>query len=142
MSDERYAIPTTRLADAQAAHAPVWRSRYDGPLTGLPPAVVPGGTAPAFHGTDGLGIWRGRTGLGRVLHDAWGTFAATGVPASDVPAGTPVAWPVYTAAERATMIFHADGPRVVADPNGRQRAAWDGRDWQPGTWWEIDVPTS
>jgi para-nitrobenzyl esterase len=152
MSDERYAIPATRLADAQSAYAPVWRSRYDGPLTGLPPALVPGGTAPAFHGTDGFGIWRGRTGLGRLMHDAWGAFAVTGVPAasdsgagdsrgSDSAAGAASsalpAWPRYTTAERATMIFHADGPRVVADPCGRQRAAWDGRDWQPGTWWGL-----
>ena len=35
MTDERYVVRTERLADAQAAHAPVWRSRYDGPYTGL-----------------------------------------------------------------------------------------------------------
>ena len=35
MSDERYVVRTERLADAQAAHAPVWRSRYDGPYTGI-----------------------------------------------------------------------------------------------------------
>jgi len=130
MSDERYAIPTTRLADAQSAHAPVWRSRYDGPLTGLPRTIVPGGTAPAFHGTDGLGIWRGRTGLGRLLHDAWGGFVNAGVPGPG--------WPAYTIADRATMVVHADGVRVVADPDARRRALWDGRDWQPGTWWEFD----
>ncbi|MGH3171523.1 MAG: carboxylesterase/lipase family protein [Trebonia sp.] len=135
MTDERYAIPTTRLADAQSAHAPVWRSRYDGPMTGLPPADFPGGMAPSFHGSDGLAIWRGRTGLGRLMHDTWGAFAVTGVPA------TVGSWPRYTTGDRATMIFHADGPRAVADPNGRQRAAWDGRDWQPGTWWELDGPT-
>ena len=35
MTDERYVAPTERLADAQAAHGSVWRSRYDGPYTGL-----------------------------------------------------------------------------------------------------------
>jgi hypothetical protein len=35
------------------------------------------------------------------------------------------------------MIFHAEGPYVAADPNGTQHAAWDGRDWQPGTWWPV-----
>jgi para-nitrobenzyl esterase len=134
MSDERYAIPTTRLADAQAAHAPVWRSRYDGPLTGLPAALVPGGTAPAFHGTDGLGIWRGRSGLGKRMHDAWGAFAVTGVPAAD---GLPD-WRGYTPAERATMLFRTNDPHVAADPDAAQRAVWDGRQWLPGTWWEFE----
>ena len=35
MTDERYVVRTERLADAHAAHAPVWRSRYDGPYTGM-----------------------------------------------------------------------------------------------------------
>jgi len=35
MTDERYVVRTERLAAAQAVHAPVWRSRYDGPYTGL-----------------------------------------------------------------------------------------------------------
>ena len=35
MTDERYIVRTGRLAAAQAKHAPVWRSRYDGPYTGL-----------------------------------------------------------------------------------------------------------
>lgn len=131
MTDERYAIPTTRLADAQAAHAPVYRSRYDGPLTGLPEAVFPGGSAPAMHGTDGMPVWNGRSGLGRLVHDSWGAFFAGGEPAA---AGLPC-WPRYTAADRETMIFHADGPCVVRDPNAGQRAAWDGREWHPGTWW-------
>jgi para-nitrobenzyl esterase len=133
MTDERYVIPTTRLADAQAAHAPVWRSRYDGPLTGLPEAVVPGGSAPAVHGTDGMPIWNGRDGLGGLLHQAWGNFVRTGSPVAD---GLPD-WPRYDPAARRTMIFHADGPHAVAAPNGAQYAAWDGRDWQPGTWWPL-----
>ena len=34
MTDERYIVRTGRYADAQSVHAPVWRSRYDGPYTG------------------------------------------------------------------------------------------------------------
>ena len=34
------------------------------------------------------------------------------------------AWPRYDPAARQTMIFHADGPHVVADPNrGRRQEA-------------------
>ena len=47
MTDERYAIPDTRLADAQSAHAPVWRSRFDGPISGLPKQIAPSGALPA-----------------------------------------------------------------------------------------------
>jgi len=68
MTDERYVIPTTRLADAQSAHAPVWRSRYDVPLTGLPPVIAPGGVLPAIHGTDGGPIWNGGEGTAGLMH--------------------------------------------------------------------------
>ncbi len=134
MTDERYAVPTTRLADAQSPHAPVWRSRYDGPLTGLPATIAPAGAVPAFHGSDGGAIWTGGRGLAGQLHDAWAAFTATGVPAA---AGLPH-WPAYTPAERATMIFDASGPYPADDPGAAQRAAWDGRDWQSGTWWHVD----
>jgi para-nitrobenzyl esterase len=152
MTDERYAIPTTRLADAQSAHAPVWRSRYDGPLTGMPKIIAESGTLPAFHGTDGALIWSGGAGLKGQLHDAWATFAATGNPSAGNPsagnpsAGNPVAgapadalppWPAYTTARRATMIFDSAGPYLADDPHAEQRAAWDGRDWQSGTWWQF-----
>src|SRR5262249_38214698 len=130
MTDERYAIPTTRLADAQSAHAPVWRSRYDGPMVGLPEVIAPGGTRPAFHGADGLVVWAGRAGMNDLLHDAWGAFATAGAPTAGLPH-----WPTYTTAQRATMVFDSAGPYVVEDPRATQRAAWDGRDWQSGTWW-------
>lgn len=131
MTDERYAIPTTRLADAQALHAPVYRSRYDGPLTGLPEAMFPSGETPAFHGADGMALWNGRAGLGKLVHDSWGAFFTGAEPAAD---GLPD-WPRYTPENRETMIFHARGSRVEADPNAAQRRAWEGREWQPGTWW-------
>jgi hypothetical protein len=35
------------------------------------------------------------------------------------------------------MIFAADGGRVESDPDGARRRAWDGRDWQPGTWYQV-----
>jgi para-nitrobenzyl esterase len=134
MTDERYAIPTTRLADAQSAHAPVWRSRYDGPLTGLAAQFFPGRAVPAFHGSDTPLVWNGGPGVADQLHNAWGAFITTGSPQA---AGLP-AWPEYTCQQRLTMIFSGDDSHVEADPDAARRRAWDGRDWQPGTWYHID----
>ncbi|WP_416967943.1 carboxylesterase/lipase family protein [Streptomyces sp. 4F14] len=120
MTDERYAVPTTRLADAQSAHAPVWRSRYDGPLTEY-------GGLPAFHGSDCLPIWTGGPGAGAELHAAWGEFVTTG------RAG----WTPYTLPGRATMLFAADGARLSWDPDAGRRTAWEGREWRAGTWYDL-----
>jgi para-nitrobenzyl esterase len=134
MTDERYVAPVEQLADAQAAHAPVWRSRYDGPYTGLEGELAR--YAPlltAAHGGDGAGIWQGDpddegTGLSGRLHDAWGALATTGDPG----------WAPYASPGRPAMIFAPDGPRVAADPFARARAAWSGLDWQPGPWYPTD----
>jgi len=137
MTDERYGIPTTRLADAQSAHAPVWRSRYDVPLTGLPTSIAPGGVLPAMHGTDGAPIWNGGEdgSVASLIHRAWGEFVAKGNPgARELPD-----WPGYNVSRRATLIFDDPKPRLADDPNGAQRAAWDGREWPSGTWWSLDA---
>ena len=134
MTDERYVVPTTRLADAQSAHAPVWRSRYDVPLTGLPASIAPGGRLPAMHGTDGAPIWTGGEGAAALIHQAWGNFVTRGAPSAE---GLP-AWPAYETTRRATLIFDDPEPHLAEDPNGAQRAAWEGRDWPSGTWWDIE----
>jgi para-nitrobenzyl esterase len=134
MTDERYVVPTTRLADAQSAHAPVWRSRYDVPLTGLPPSIAPDGVLPAFHGADGEPIWNGGEGVAALLHQAWGNFVTTGIPSAEGLAD----WPGYDAARRSTLIFDVPEPRLAENPNGAQLAAWDGREWPSGTWWKFD----
>ncbi len=133
MTDERYVVRTERLADAQGAHAPVWRSRYDGPYTGMEDNPDPefaryvdllhGG-----HGSDGAGIWQGGDGPAADLHAAWGAFAVTGDPG----------WPAYEAGARSAMTFGADGPRLAAGPFAFPRATWAGLDWWPGTWWAVD----
>ncbi len=136
MTDERYVVRTGRLADAQSAHAPVWRSRYDGPYTGLPGPGSPeyaqfsefAALARAAHGGDGAGIWHGGDGLSGRLHDAWGSFAASGDPG----------WPRYTAGARQAMIFDPAGPYLAGDPFRAVREAWAGLDWQPGAWWRYD----
>jgi para-nitrobenzyl esterase len=166
MTDERYAIPTTRLADAQSAHAPVWRSRHDGPFTGFPDPV-PANLQPvvpllhAVHGSDGYGVWRGGNALAGPLHETWGAFAlglspgatpsttdttsttgsagTAGTAGSASTAGGLPAWPTYDTTRRPTMIFDPAGPYLADDPNPGERAAWDGLTWTSGTWWEFDA---
>ena len=65
MTDERYVAPTERLADAQAAHGRIWRSRYDGPYTGLeddqdPQFAQYAQLLRAAHGGDGSATGRAR----------------------------------------------------------------------------------
>jgi para-nitrobenzyl esterase len=129
MTDERYVVRVGRLADAQSAHAPVWRSCYDGPYTGFPAEFAAYADAVyAGHGGDGDSIWQGGDGLSGRLHDAWGAFVTNGDPG----------WDRYATPERRTMIFAPDGPYVAADPFADIRRAWDGLDWQPGAWWRYD----
>jgi para-nitrobenzyl esterase len=135
MTDERYVVRTERLADAQAAHAPVWRSRYDGGYTGIEDDPDPqfAQYAPLLtgaHGADGAGIWLGGGGLAGQLHEAWGRFAAKGDPG----------WAPYEPGDRDAMIFAPDGPRLDRDPFAHAREAWAGLDWQPGTWWPVSGP--
>jgi para-nitrobenzyl esterase len=134
MTDERYVAPTERLADVQASHAPVWRSRYDGPYTGLEGELARyAGLLTGAHGGDGAGIWlgdadSGGTRLSRRLHDAWGAFATTGDPG----------WALYASAEQPAMIFASDNPHVEADPFAYTRSVWSGLSWQPGPWYPIE----
>ncbi|MGH2508887.1 MAG: carboxylesterase/lipase family protein, partial [Ktedonobacteraceae bacterium] len=55
------------------------------------------------------------------MSEAWLAFARDGVPSYR---GLPT-WPAYTPEERATMIFDTTC-RVVNDPGGEIRQAWDG----------------
>jgi para-nitrobenzyl esterase len=128
MTDERYVVRTERLADEQGAHAPVWRSRYDGRYTGLdddPEFATYADLLHGAHGGDGTGIWQGGDGLSADLHGAWGAFATSGDPG----------WARYAPGNLQTMIFGPDGPCLADDPFGHAREAWAGLDWQPGTWW-------
>jgi para-nitrobenzyl esterase len=132
MTDERYGVPTARLADAQSAHAPVWRSRYDGRHTALPDPVPERWQAiaaamHASHGGDGYGIWRGGDPLSGRVHHAFAEFAL----------GRSPGWSTYDSGSRMTMIFDAHSAET-ADPLSAERAAWDGLSWRSGTWWEFD----
>jgi para-nitrobenzyl esterase len=134
MTDERYVVRTERLAGAQAAHAPVWRSRYDGPYTGTEDDPDPEFARYAHllhgaHGGDGGAIWKGDDGLSAALHEAWGAFTAKGDPG----------WPQYDPdADRQAMIFAGDAPHLETDPFAFARETWKGLTWQPGTWWSVE----
>jgi para-nitrobenzyl esterase len=133
MTDERYVVRTELLAAAQAAHGPVWRSRYDGPYTGIDRDRDPAFAqyAPrlvAAHGADAVGIWQGGEGLPAALHNAWGAYATTGNPG----------WSPYPSAERPAMIFTPEGPQVETDPFAGVRQTWSRLAWQPGPWWAPD----
>jgi para-nitrobenzyl esterase len=137
MTDERYVAPTERLADAQAAHGNVWRSRYDGPHVMLEADPQLAQYAPLLrgaHGADGAAIWQGAPAgaddgrLAAALHSTWGKFATAGDPG----------WARYTVPGKPAMIFTDDGPRVSADPFSHARDIWSSLDWQPGTWWSFD----
>ena len=133
-SDERYAIASTRVADAQSHHAPVWRSRFDGPLPDFPVPGAPPGPLPATHGTDVTGAWFGLGPAGPDLFAAVGAFVTGGDP----QAGALPAWDAYDDERRATMVLGAGGGSVEADPFSSQRELWTGRTWPSGTWWPID----
>ena len=132
MSDERYVVRTGRLADAQAAHAPVWRSRYDGPYIGIeddPEFAQYASLLVGAHAADGVGIFKGGDGLSAALHDAWAAFITTGDPG----------WTRYTPEDaRQAMVFTPDGPQERPDPFAHARETWSGLDWQPGPWWAVD----
>jgi para-nitrobenzyl esterase len=139
MSDERYVVRTGRLADAQAAHAPVWRSRYDGPYTGIEDDPDPefAQYAPLLvgaHAADGIGIFRGGKGddgLSAALHAAWGSFVTSGDPG----------WTRYAPEDARQAMIFTDAPggsQAHPDPFAHARETWAGLDWQPGTWWAVD----
>ena len=136
MTDERYIVRTGRLAEAQAKHAPVWRSRYDGPYTGLDNDPDPAFAqyAPrliAAHGGDAVGIWQGGPACPPPC-----TPPGARSPRPATPAGCPTRPPACR-----PMIFAPDGPRVEAEPFAAINAIWSGLTWQPGPWWPIDGVT-
>jgi para-nitrobenzyl esterase len=142
---ERYGIPTYRLALAQAAHAPVWRYRYDGCPPGMPAAVAGG------HGMDMLAVWGAggcselaaagdeQARLGLAMAAAWAGFARGEPPApagQAAGAGLLPPWPQFSAGEELTMVL-APPPRLESQPGTAETGIWSGRTWPSGTWWQI-----
>jgi len=127
------ALMSLSVAEARGAAAPTFEYLFTWPT----PAF--GGALKACHALEipfvfnaldapGASFFTGDAspemrGLAATMHEAWASFARTGVPkASGLPD-----WPAYTAGEsgRATMIFDLE-PRIEPDPAGAERALWDG----------------
>jgi para-nitrobenzyl esterase len=130
MTDKVFAVPTSRVLEAQSATAPVyqyrfdWRSRLLGGLLGSCHAIDLGFTfgthnvklAGAFFGSGATAAE-----LATVVMDSWVAFARTGNPSCR----TVGEWPRYDAESRATMILGDGNPHIVERPNESRRAAWD-----------------
>ena len=59
----------------------------------------------------------------KAVKGRWGTPAPMRL--TPLPFGPPIGW-------------RAASSRVEPDPDAARRTPWDGRDWQPGTWYQID----
>lgn len=134
MTDERYAVPTRRVLDAQSRHARVWSYRFDAPSPGLPPEQW------ALHGADVPLVWDvgldgtdpDVRGLATTMRESWLRFIAGGEPAA---ASLPT-WPRYRSGRRTTV--HFDLPLWVEDDACGPAALWEDAQWIPGTWWPLD----
>ncbi len=138
LGDERYAIPTRRLAVAQSVNAPVWRYRYDGCPPGLPSQLAGG------HGLDMFAIWNALGFASQAPDDppAQLCLAMAEAVTSFITAGTPAAqalptWDRYEANAEVTMVL--DSPsRIEFHPRAKEMAAWPEQTWDSGTWWPIE----
>lgn len=138
-SDIFFRLPAIRLAEAQLAHQPrntfVYRFHWPAPAPVLPDEDLgsPHATELGFMFGSGNEPWLDIYGpdplpreLTEQMMDAWLAFAKTGNPNhSRMPN-----WPAYDASARATMIFDTNEEmlmsEVVNDPDGIERALWDG----------------
>jgi para-nitrobenzyl esterase len=124
MTDHTFAVPASRLLEAQAAHAPVYMYRFDwrspllGGVLGSCHALELGFVFGTYN-EKRAGLFFGSGGkadaLSIAMMDAWIAFARSGDPG----------WPRYETANRATMIFGDSDPHIVNAPDDVRRAAWD-----------------
>ncbi len=124
MTDHTFAVPASRLLEAQGAHAPVYGYRFDwrSPLLagvlGSCHALELGfvfGTYNEKRAGLFFGSGANADALAAAMMDSWIAFARNGDPG----------WPRYDATKRATMIFGDGYPHIVDAPDDARRAAWD-----------------
>ena len=125
--DYSFWYPSVKVGERHSRYAPVHFYRFD-----AAPRLLRRMGLDATHGLelfplfDRLDGWFGRgmtvlggrrafKAIGARMQGWWLSFARTGTPDA--------AWPVYTEAERLTLIIDTRD-RVVADPNAERRIAW------------------
>ncbi|OWR28185.1 para-nitrobenzyl esterase [Saccharibacillus sp. O23] len=111
MTDLYFWRAALELAEAQAAHAPVWMYRFDWTLPGHPffgravhAAEIPFafGNAPLLQAL-GVPPERSARRISDAMSRAWLAFAATGDPSAAA-----TNWPKYETGDRSTLIFGED----------------------------------
>ncbi|WP_024332806.1 carboxylesterase/lipase family protein [Gordonia hirsuta] len=127
-ADAVFWIPTSLFAEHHAKHSPTYVYRYDYSVRALKLSGIG-----ATHATELLaifGIYRHPIGVGLAALGSWGStkritatmqslwtwFARTGVPSEQ--------WPPYSIDDRRVLLID-DPARVVDDPDGARRAAWE-----------------
>jgi len=125
-TDTRMWMPAQRIAEAHAAHAPVFVYRFDRPAANPALGACHGVDIPFPFGTTDVDGWDeflgdppGAARLSATIQSLWTSFARDGVPAAP-----DVEWPAFTPSRRSTLILD-DHITVVDDPDAGIRALWD-----------------
>ncbi len=133
LTDAIFRVPAIRLAECRSTYSSVYMYRFEWTSFALNVSGLK-----SFHGLEipfVFGNEQGKLGgflkviatqkliarLSGEMQQAWINFARYGNP-NGTGAET---WKPYSAADRSTMIFNKKS-HVVQDPNGTQRAAWQG----------------
>jgi para-nitrobenzyl esterase len=126
-TDQAMWLPALRIAEARAAHAPVWMYRFDWPAADPSLGAPHGIDIPFPFATVDVDGWDAfvadadeAMGLALVQQQLWAAHARDGVPAL---AG--LDWPAFDADRRATLVLGRQ-LEVVDDPDGPVRRAWGG----------------
>ena len=126
--DYGFWFPSVRMADHQAAVAPVHAYRFDAAprllrIAGLDathavevPVLFDQGESPLVRAMSLLGGGGPFVAAGTRMREHWLDFATTGTVSES--------WPEYTREERMTLII-GETDRVEADPRGAKRAVWE-----------------
>ncbi len=130
MTDHSFAVPASRLAEAQRPHAKSfvyrfdWRSTFLGGVLGSCHALELGfvfGTYREKLASAFFGAGARAEALSTAMMDCWLAFARSGDPSTEEVGD----WPGYDPASRPVMIFGEGEPHLENAPEERRRLAWE-----------------